>query len=137
MKFSNVRLLVRNYAACFKFYKDRLGLEPAWGDEHSGYASFKVAQGIEGFALFESDAMAEVIGGSELPMPTGCRDKAMIVFEVGNVDEVYESLSANGIGFLDKPTDRPAWGLRIVHLRDPEGNVIELFAPLASDTSKP
>ena len=47
MKFSNVRLLVKDFAKCFKFYTEQLGLEPAWGDENSGYASFKVADGIE------------------------------------------------------------------------------------------
>ena len=54
MKFSNVRLLVKDFAKCFKFYSEQLGLEPAWGDENSGYAYFKVADGIEGFALFVS-----------------------------------------------------------------------------------
>ncbi len=52
MRFSNVRLLVKDYKKCFNFYAGQLGLEPAWGDENSGYASFKVADGIEGFALF-------------------------------------------------------------------------------------
>lgn len=51
MKFSNVRLLVNDFAKCFKFYTEQLGLEPAWGDATSGYASFKVADGIEGLAL--------------------------------------------------------------------------------------
>ena len=58
MRFSNVRLLVKDFAGCFKFYTEQLGLEPAWGDENSGYASFKVADGIEGLALFVSDWMA-------------------------------------------------------------------------------
>ena len=46
MRFSNVRLLVKDYKKCFNFYAGQLGLEPAWGDENSGYASFKVADGI-------------------------------------------------------------------------------------------
>lgn len=57
MKFSNVRLLVKDFATCFKFYTEQLGLKLAWGDENSGYVSFKVAAGIEGFALFVSDWM--------------------------------------------------------------------------------
>ena len=47
MRFSNVRLLVKDFAKCFKFYTEQLGLEPSWGDENSGYANFKVADGIE------------------------------------------------------------------------------------------
>ena len=64
MKFSNVRLLVKDFAKCFKFYSEQLGLEPAWGDENSGYAYFKVADGIEGFALFVSDWMHHTNSGS-------------------------------------------------------------------------
>lgn len=30
MKFSNVRLLVKDFAKCFRFYTEQLGLEPAW-----------------------------------------------------------------------------------------------------------
>ena len=41
MKFSNVRLLVKDFAKCFKFYSEQLGLEPAWGDENSGYAYYR------------------------------------------------------------------------------------------------
>ena len=65
MKFSNVRLLVNDFANCFKFYTEQLGLEPAWGDATSGYASFKVADGIEGLALFVSDWMAPSAGNAD------------------------------------------------------------------------
>lgn len=33
MKFSNVRLLVKDYETCFKFYTEKLGLEAAWNLE--------------------------------------------------------------------------------------------------------
>ena len=61
MRFSNVRLLVKDFAKCFKFYTEQLGLEPSWGDENSGYANFKVADGIKGFTLFVSDWMAPAV----------------------------------------------------------------------------
>lgn len=133
MKFSNVRLLVKDYAKCFKFYKEQLGLIPAWGDENSGYASFKVAEGIEGLALFVSDWMAPSVGNADKPMPMNCREKIMVSFEVSNVDEVYRTLSAEGVEFINKPTDMPDWGMQVVHLRDPEDNLIELFTPLAPE----
>lgn len=47
MKFSNVRLLVRDYEKCFRFYTEKLGLEAAF-DIEGCYGSFKVAEGIEG-----------------------------------------------------------------------------------------
>jgi Lactoylglutathione lyase and related lyases len=130
MKFSNVRLLVKDYKKCFKFYTEQLGLEPAWGDENGCYASFKVADGIEGFALFASDFMASAVGNADKEQPSDCREKSMISFQVENVDETYQSLIAKGISFINTPTDMPDWGMRTVHFRDPEENLIELYTPL-------
>ena len=131
MKFSNVRLLVKDYKKCFKFYTEKLGFEPAWGDEDGCYASFKVAEGIEGFAIFVSDFMAPAVGNSDKTQPTGYREKSLVSFEVEKVDESYKALLAKGVKFINEPTDMPDWGMRVVHFRDPEDNLIELFTPLA------
>lgn len=133
MKFSNVRLLVKDYKKCFQFYSEQLGLEPLWGDENSCYASFKVADGIEGFALFLSDFMAPAVGNADKAQPSEYREKMMVSFEVENIDETYQSFLQKGISFVNKPTDMPDWGMRVVHLRDPEENLIELFTPLKSE----
>jgi catechol 2,3-dioxygenase-like lactoylglutathione lyase family enzyme len=130
MKFSNVRLLVKDYKKCFKFYTEELGLDPTWGDVEGCYASFKVAEGIEGFAIFVSDFMAPAVGNADKTQPSGYREKSLVSFEVENVDESYKAFSAKGIEFINQPTDMPDWGMRVVHLRDPEENLIELFTPL-------
>ena len=131
MKFSNARLLVRDFKKCFRFYTEKLGLEPLWGDEDGCYASFKVADGIEGFAIFVSDYMASAVGNADKAQPTDCREKSLVVFEVENVDKSYQELQAKGIEFINQPTDMPDWGMRVVHFRDPEDNLIELFTALA------
>lgn len=132
MKLSNVRLLVKDYEKCFKFYTEKLGLEAVFNIEGC-YGSFKVAEGIEGLAIFTSDLMAPVVGNVDKSQPTNCREKMMVSFEVPNVDETYKVLKANGIEFVNEPTDMPGWGMRTVHLRDPEENLIELFTPLAME----
>lgn len=129
MKFSNVRILVKDYKKCFKFYTEKLGLEAAF-DIEGCYGSFKVAEGIEGLAIFTSDFMAPAIGNADKAQPTNCREKMMVSFEVPNVDETYKELKAKGVEFINEPTDMPDWGMRTVHLRDPEENLIELFTPL-------
>ncbi len=131
MKFSNVRLLVKDYKKCFAFYTEKLGLEAAW-DLEDCYASFKVAEGIEGFAIFTSDLMAPVVGNADKSQPAGCREKMMVSFEVENVDETYKALLAKDVVFINEPIDMPGWGMRVVHLRDPEENLIELFTPLVT-----
>lgn len=129
MKFSNVRLLVKDYRKCFDFYTQQLGLEAAW-DVGECYASFKVADGIEGFALFTSDYMAPVVGNADKAQPEGFREKSMISFQVDSVDDTFKALSAKGLKFINEPIDMPGWGMRVVHLYDPESNLIELFSPL-------
>jgi hypothetical protein len=39
-------------------------------------------------------------------------------------------LSGRGVQFVTEPHDQEAWVLRVAHLRDPEGNLIEINAPL-------
>lgn len=56
----------------------------------------------------------------------------MVVFEVGNVDDTYQAFLEKGINFINEPTDMPDWGMRVVHLRDLEENLIEFITPLAS-----
>lgn len=133
MKFNNVRLLIKDFRKCFKFYTEQLGLEPVWGDENGCYASFKVADGIEGLALFTSDYMAPVVGNADKAQPSGYREKSMVSFEVESVDEAYKMLQKKGISFINQPTDMPDWGARVVHFRDPEENLIELYTPLATE----
>jgi catechol 2,3-dioxygenase-like lactoylglutathione lyase family enzyme len=132
MKFNNVRLLVKDYDKCFKFYTEKLGLEAVFNIEGC-YGSFKVAEGIEGLAIFTSDLMAPAVGNADKAQPTNCREKMMVSFEVPDVDETYKALKAKGVEFINKPTDMPDWGMRTVHLRDPEENLIELYTPLAME----
>ena len=106
MRFSNVRLLVKDFAKCFKFYTEQLGLEPSWGDENSGYANFKVSDGIEGFTLFVSDWMAPAVGNADKQQPVAMREKLMVSFSVDNLDETFADLKAKGVTFITEPADR-------------------------------
>ena len=72
--------------------------------------------------------MAPVIGNVDKAQPIRYREKSMTSFEVDNVDESYQAFLAKGV----KPINMPKWGMRVVHLYDPEENLIELFTPLAA-----
>jgi hypothetical protein len=54
----------------------------------------------------------------------------MLVFEASDLDSKVQSLKARGVEFVADLEDRPDWGIRTAHLRDPEGNLIELNSPL-------
>ena len=119
MKFSQVRLLVDDFGAAFRFYRDALGLEVSSGDESSGYASFAAADGS--IAIFERSGQGEVV---ELRAPG---DSTLTVLEVDDADAAVERLSAY---VVQAPQDQPDWGGRVAYLRDPSGNLLELFQAL-------
>lgn len=87
----------------------------------------------EGLAIYPSNAMTEAIGNADKSLPVGYREKSLVCFSVDSVDATCKELLAKGIEFINMPIDMPGWGGRVVHLRDPEGNLIELFSPLSTE----
>ena len=125
LNFTRTRLLVRDFKACFLFYRDILSLPVIAGTETGPYAEFDT--GTLFLALFDRQRMAEAIGTAQKPIHVDCQDRIALIFEVEDVDATYNRLKIQGIKFITKPTDRPAWGLRTLHLRDPDGTLIELY----------
>ncbi|MFI1098636.1 VOC family protein [Streptomyces sp. NPDC020917] len=126
------RLLVRDFAAAFRFYDavlpELIGASRTRGDVQGPYASWDVgAQGA--VMLFDRAAMAAVVGTADLSAePPAAQDAAMLVSRVEDVDAGYRLCLAHGARPVVPPTDRPDWGptMRTAHLRDPEGTLIEL-----------
>jgi len=119
---THARLLVEEYADCFRFYRDILGFEPTYGDAESGYADFDT--GAVTLALFDADEMADAL--DETTRAGRGRDRACVVFRVDDVDETAADLRDEGVALVANPTDRPEWGgLRTVHVRDPDGTLLE------------
>jgi predicted enzyme related to lactoylglutathione lyase len=125
--FSQIRLLVDDFPAVYRFYRDVVGLAPGSGGETEVYASFHA--GTAEVALFRRDLMAEAVGQT-IPAPNGSLSPAVLVFEVPDVDAAWERILGADAATLAGPTDRPDWGIRTVQVRDPQGNIVELFVPL-------
>ena len=126
------RLLAARFAECFRFYEAVLpkliGARLVKGTEDGPYASWD--RGEEGaLILFDRGAMAATIGTVDLPVTAGpAQDAAMLVCRVDAVDEALALCMEHGATLVTEATDRPQWGptLRTAHLRDPDGNLIEL-----------
>jgi lactoylglutathione lyase len=46
------------------------------------------------------------------------------------VDASHEALQSNGVTILSPPRDIAGWRHRALFFRDPEGNVVELYAEI-------
>lgn len=129
MELTHIRLLVRDFDACFRFYRDVLQFRVLWGGEGSGYANFEVGEGTR-LALFGQHEMAEVVGTESLPDEPAYKDRAMLIFEAKDTDTAVAGLRARGADILVEAADYPGWGIRAAYVRDPNGTLIELNSPL-------
>lgn len=126
------RLLVTRFPEMFGFYQavlpEMLGAKLMKGSPEGPYANWDVEdQAI--LVLFDRAVMARLAGTSDLPVQAApAQDHTMFVCRVDDVDAGAELCVRNGATLVVGPTDRPEWGptLRTAHLRDPEGNLIEL-----------
>ncbi|MER7196638.1 extradiol dioxygenase [Streptomyces sp. CB01635] len=122
MELAQVRLLVSDFRACYHFYADVLGLKPQSGAEDGPYEKFSPTAGSAGIGLEDRALMAQVIGDLS-DAPDGHR--SLVVLRVDDLDEYCEQIVARGAEILHGPapmTDR----MRVAHLKDPEGNIVEL-----------
>ena len=126
------RLLAARFAECFRFYEAVLpkliGAHLVKGAEDGPYANWdRDEEGV--LVLFDRSAMAATIGTADLPASAGpAQDAAMLICRVDEVDEALALCLAHGATLVADAVDRPQWGpnLRTAHLRDPDGNLIEL-----------
>ena len=124
----HVRLLVDHFAECFRFYRDVLSLPVRYGMEDDDYAEFR-SEALH-IALYRRALMAAIAGTFPLPVADTGLDRAVLVLRVDDVDATVANIVENGGRMTVPPTDRPAWGCRTAHLRNPSGTLIEINADL-------
>jgi predicted enzyme related to lactoylglutathione lyase len=122
VELAQVRLLVADFPACYRFYAEVLGLKPQSGATEGPYEKFSPAIGSAGIALQDRAMMAEVL--DELG-DSANGHRSLVVLRVDQLDSYCEQIVSRGATLLHGPapmTDR----MRVAHLKDPEGNLVEL-----------
>ena len=115
-------IFVRDMAAMRSFYEDILGfpllreLSPGWIEYRLGDNTLALARP----SLTAADA----------PTPNGSAS-LQLAFKVSapEVDRCADELVRQGVHLLSPPTDRP-FGHRTLFFRDPDGNLLEVFAEI-------
>lgn len=125
MNLSQMRLLVEDFHKSVGFYRDVMELPMGFSAEEMQFASFNT--GETKIEIFSRQNMAEVIGENNLLTNAEPQSKFLLTFAVNQIDEVCARLKDKGVVLLNEPHDRQAWNARVAHLRDPDGNVIELY----------
>jgi predicted enzyme related to lactoylglutathione lyase len=123
MKFVGVCLVTRNVPLLAQFYVHVLGAQ-AEGDETHVELRTAGAQ----LTIFSFEGMEQMAPGS---MHGAGADNVTLGFEVQDVDAEYDRLRALAVEVVKPPASYP-WGSRSVWFRDPDGNIVDFFARLAT-----
>lgn len=119
----SIRLLVNDFAASFRFYRENMQLPVLYGDENGPYAEFGEEGGVS-LSIFQKNMMLDLLtkeGGEAEPS-----DDFMLIFKAGGtVDDDSAMLSAHATKVI-APTDRESWGVRAAQFRDPQGLLLEV-----------
>ena len=120
MQFASVRLVTNDIDRLIVFYSMLTG--------------WKANRLAPDFAEFRGEGIALAISSERLVTQynagaavAAANRSAMIEFEVDDVDGVLAGLGEDGLDIAMAPADMP-WGNRSMLLRDPDGNVVNIFA---------
>jgi catechol 2,3-dioxygenase-like lactoylglutathione lyase family enzyme len=120
---SNTCLITNDVRGMTDFYARVLQIEPRKSGD--SYVEFRTSAGT--LALFAADAQEKYIPGSA----TAARNQSAILeFRVSDPDREYARLR-DFVKWVKGPTTQP-WGTRSIYFRDPDGNLVDFFAPVQS-----
>ncbi|MGF6958923.1 VOC family protein [Paraburkholderia youngii] len=120
MKFASVRVGTPDLERLVEFYQRLSGIEAIRLAD--GFAAMR----FEGSTLaISSEHLTKLFNAGAA---TAAADQSAILeFEVEDVDAVFERMNASGTNIV-MPTTLMAWGNRSLLLRDPDGNLVNIFS---------
>jgi catechol 2,3-dioxygenase-like lactoylglutathione lyase family enzyme len=114
-------LITNNIRRLVDFYEPILELKAQWsGDD---YAELHSGSGV--LAIFAAAAQEKYIPGSA---HAAQNESVILEFRVGDVDREYLRLQRLVKVWVKPPTTQP-WGTRSIYFRDPDGNLVDFYAP--------
>lgn len=118
----NTCLITERFTQLVDFYQRVLGTVPHLSN--GVYAEFPTDAGV--LAVFAAREQERYIPGSALP---ASNKSAILEFKVADVDHEFMRLHGFVKSWVKPPTNQP-WGTRSFYFRDPDGNLIDFYAPV-------
>lgn len=122
MKLASVRLVTDDLPALTAFYSALTNTEPVTPFGPGDYAELHTDGGI--IALATAAAVQRYNDGAA---EAAANRSAILEFEVDDVDAERARLTEQVTDWVQEPTTQP-WGNRSMLLRDPDGNLINLYS---------
>lgn len=120
MKFASVRVVTSDIEKLIEFYQQLSGIEATRLAD--GFAEMR----FEGATLaISSEHLIELF--NQGAATAAANRSAILEFEVQDVDTVFERMNASG-AIIVMPTTLMPWGNRSLLLRDPDGNLVNVFS---------
>jgi uncharacterized glyoxalase superfamily protein PhnB len=121
-KLVNTCVITNNVKRLVEFYEPILLLKARISGED--YAEFPSDTGV--LAIFSAQAQEKYIPGSA----EAAKNRSVILeFRVSDVDREYGRLRRLVKTWVKPPTTQP-WGTRSIYFRDPDGNLVDFYAPI-------
>jgi catechol 2,3-dioxygenase-like lactoylglutathione lyase family enzyme len=127
MKLAHARIVTNDVSGLTRFYKEVTGMAPV-GDDR--YVEFRAP----GLTLAISSQRMIDLHSAGATTPEANRS-VILDFEVEDVDAERVRLQNIVSEFVLQPTTQP-WGNRSMLFRDPDGNLINFFAPASRAASQ-
>lgn len=127
MRFNGISIVTDNYEEMVKFYKELLQVEVK---DEGVFALFKTKGGK--LSITSTSVMQSMAPGS---MKGAGNGSYTIEFEVEDVDQTYEIVKELGVTVV-KELSTQTWGRRSVWIRDPQGNIINLYHKVKKSRKK-
>jgi len=117
----NTCLITSNVKQLVEFYEFVLNIKARKSGED--YAEFPTTGGV--LAIFSARAQERYMPHSA---EAGNNRGVILEFRVSDVDQEYRRLQGFVKTWVKPPTTQP-WGTRSAYFRDPDGNLVDFFAP--------
>jgi len=122
-RFNGICVITKDVRQLREFYERVLQVQAEGDDNFVAFPTTGAA-----LSIFSEQGMEHMAAGS---MKQAGNGGYTLEFEVADVDEEYERLRAMNIPIIKLPTTQ-AWGRRSVWFRDPDANIVNFYASVAS-----